>query len=402
MSTAPRRIVPIAATCLALLAGTGCGPSASDHAATERQVPPISVRVATATLVERADRIEAGGVVAASASAAVSSRVAAPITEVAVRAGDRVRAGDVLVRLEAREMTARVAQATAAGRAAEEAVRAARSAQAAAAAERTLAAAWHARISTLRQSNAATAQEFDEADARLAAATARDAATQAQVEQAAAQLAAVRAGTDVATITESYAVIRAPFDGEITERLIDPGNLAVPGQPLLQIDGAGARRVDVRVDEARAAYIRPGDRAAVVLEDGGGSGAGTAVEGSVIEVARAVAADQRAFTVKVALPATVSLRTGAFARVLFDGAPGRALVVPSTAVRVQGQLRSVFVVSGGAVHVRFVQTGDSTDEGTEIVAGLDAGEVVVDAPPARLRDGHPVVTAVTPADRASP
>jgi RND family efflux transporter MFP subunit len=401
MSNASRRIVPITATCLSLLAATGCRPSASDHAATEPPVQPISVRVATATLVERPDRIEAGGVIAAGASAAVSSRVAAPISEVAVRAGDRVRAGDVLVRLEAREMTARVAQATAAGRAAEEAVRAARSAQVAAAAERALAAAWHGRISALRQSNAATAQEFDEADARLAAAAARDAATQAEVEQAAAQLAAVRAGTDVATITESYAIIRAPFDGEITERLIDPGNLAVPGQPLLLIDAAGPRRVDVRVDEARAAYIRPGDRAAVVLDDGG-SGAETAVEGRVIEIARAVAADQRAFTVKVALPASVSLRTGAFARVLFDGARGRALVVPSTAVRVQGQLRSVFVVSGGAVHVRFVQTGPAAEDGTEIVAGLEAGEIVVDAPPAQLRDAQPVLTAVTPADRTSP
>jgi RND family efflux transporter MFP subunit len=398
MSTTPRLRLPLTtAVCAATLVAVGCGRSERLPDATERQ-PPISVRIATAAFVDRAASIEAGGVVAANATAAVASRVTAPVTQVMVRAGDRVRAGDPLVQLDARDLTARLAQANAAVRAAEEALRAARSGQAAAAAERTLAEAWHARMTKLRQSEAATAQEFDEADARLAAASARAAAAQASVDQAAAQLASARAGVDVAAITESYAVIRAPFDGEVTERFIDPGHLAAPGQPLLQMDAAGQRRVEVRVDEARAAYIRPGNRAAIVLDDEGRSG-GTALEGSVVEVARAVGADQRAFTVKVALPANVSPRTGTFARARFEGARSRVLVVPSSAVRVQGQLRSVFAVSNNVAHLRLVQTGDAADDGVEVLAGLDAGEAVVIAPPADLTDGRAVVIDVTPADR---
>jgi RND family efflux transporter MFP subunit len=390
----------------ALLAVTSIGLTLSAACATPDREPaaaptsPLAVRVVPATTVERAERIEAGGLVAAAETATVSSRVLAPVIAVAVRAGDRVRTGDVLIRLDARDLTARVQQAGAATRAAEEALSAARSAQAAAAADHKLSAASHGRISQLRERNSATAQELDEADARLAAATAQVAAARANVEQATAQLAAVRAAANVADITESFAVLRAPFDGEITERLIDPGNLATPGQPLLRLDASGRRRIDVRVDEARAALVRPGDRVAVLL-DGQPAAAGNAVlDGTVIEVARAIAADQRAFTVKVALPPGTTPRTGTFARVRFDGARQSALVVPASAVRVQGQVTSVFVVGNGRAHNRLVQVGQTDRDGTEILAGLDAGEPVVAAPPADLIDGRLVV--VTAPSGAAP
>ena len=355
----------------------------------------VTVRVATAATVDRPERFEAGGVVAAAETAVVSSRVVAPVTVVAVRPGDRVRSGDVLVRLDAREMAARAQQASAATRAAEEALVAARSMETAAAAERTLATASHARIAQLRERNAATAQEFDESAARVAATTARAAAAQAGVEQAAAHVATLRAGGDVAAITESYTLIRAPFDGEVTERFTDPGNLASPGQPLLRIDAAGGRRVDVGVDEARAGYVRPGDRVAVLLAHGASEDA--VLTGTVLEVGRAIAADARAFTVKVALPSGTVPRTGTFARVRFDGAPRRALVVPASAVRRRGHLTSVFVVSQGLAHIRLVQTGALDGDTTEILSGLDAGESVIVDPPADLTDGRAVTIAAAAA-----
>ena len=80
-------------------------------------------------------------------------------------------------------------------------------------------------------------------------------------------------------------------------------------------------------------------------------------EGVVSEVARAVDVDQRAFTVKVALPLTVTARTGTFARVFFPGAPRRLLRVPATAVRRHGQVASVFVVQEGVARLRLVQVG---------------------------------------------
>jgi RND family efflux transporter MFP subunit len=381
---------------LAAMLAAACGSPGHDEA----PPPPsaVSVQTAPATVAELAERLEAGGVVVARESAVISSRVVAPILAVRVRAGDGVRAGDVLVTLDARDVAAQARQAGAAALAAEQALAQARSAEAAAAAEYKLAAAWHARIARLHERNSATAQERDEAEARLAAAAARAAGAQAGIDQANAAMAALRAGADAAAITESFTVIRAPFDGVVTERFTDPGNLATPGSPLLVIDAGGQRRVEVRVDEARAAYVRPGDRVAVFLDSSdAGAPRETVLEGTVTEIARAVTADQRAFSVKVALPADARPRTGTFARVRFRGEPRRGVVVPPGAVRRQGQVTSVFVVQDGIARIRLVQTGGAGAEGIELTAGVDAGELVVIARPPGLVDGHPVISAAAAA-----
>jgi hypothetical protein len=86
------------------------------------------------------------------------------------------------------------------------------------------------------------------------------------------------------------------------------------------------------------------------------------VEGVVTEVARAIDADQRAFSVKAALPPTVTARTGTFARVVFSGASRRLLQVPATAVQRHGQVTSVFVVQAGVARLRLVQVGLQRDE----------------------------------------
>jgi RND family efflux transporter MFP subunit len=346
--------------------------------------PPIVVATVTVAAADLHERFEAGGVVAASETSTIAARLLAAVQEVRVRPGDGVRAGDVLVTLDARDLAAHARQSAAAAQAAEQALLQARSEQASAAADHRLAAAWHDRIAALLPRKSATAQEFDEATARLAGAAARVAGTGAAVQQASAHLEAMRAASEGAAIAESFTVIRAPFAGLVTERFIDPGTLAAPGAPLLRLEAAGARRVDVRVDEARVEYVRPGDTVTVAFDDRGEE----EIRGVVLEVGRAVAADQRAFTVKVSLPAPATPRTGTFARVWFTGEPRRGIVVPAAALRRQGQVTSVFVVENGIARIRLVQTGASTPAGTEIVAGLDAGEIVVDGPPSELVDGR--------------
>jgi hypothetical protein len=116
------------------------------------------------------------------------------------------------------------------------------------------------------------------------------------------------------------------------------------------------------------------------------------VDGVVAEVARAVGADQRAFTVKATVPLTVTARTGSFARVVFRGAPRRALLVPAAAVQRHGQVSSVYVVRDGVARLRLIQVGGSSSEGVEVLTGLDAGESIVSSPLPRLVDGARVGT----------
>jgi multidrug efflux pump subunit AcrA (membrane-fusion protein) len=368
----------------AALAACGSSDSADTPA---RQNAPVAVTTTAAEVARVPDRLEAGGVVAAGATAVVSSRVIAPVREVRVRAGDRVRAGQVLVVLDDAALGAQARQATASLAAAEQGLSAARTERAAVGADQTLADAWYARVAALHERKAATPQELDEAEARRSSAAARVAGAEARIEQAGSQVAAARAAAEAAQTIQGFAVIQAPFDGLVTETMTDPGNLASPGVPLLRLDSLGAPRVDVRVDEARVAHVRPGDRVEVLFEPADGSH----VDGVVTEVARTVAADERAFTVKVSLPADQAVRTGTFARVRFRGPERQALLVPAAAVRRQGQIATVFVVHAGIAQLRLLQTGAVIGERLEVLAGLEPGEAVVVDPPPSLADGSRVM-----------
>lgn len=353
---------------------------------------PVAVRLAPVARTELADRLEVGGVVRARTTADVSARLMATVTERRVTAGDRVARGQVLVVLDDRDLAAQSRQAEATVGAAEQGLAAARAEAAAASADQVLAAASHARIAGLRSRNAATAQELDDAQARLAGAQARVDGATAHVAQATAALAATRAASEAAQTTRSFSLLTAPFDGVVTETLVETGAMAAPGVPLVRIDAAGAQEVAVRVDESRAAWIHPGDAAEVVIDNGQGA---DPVAGIVTEVARAIEAGDRAFAVKVSLTAARGSRSGAFARVRFRGAVHEALTVPTQSVRRQGQVTTVFVVDAGVARMRLIQTGRVDGDRTEVLAGLDLDEQVVSPVPPALVDGSPVTAGAT-------
>jgi RND family efflux transporter MFP subunit len=383
---------------LSVAAGSfsACGTGVHTPEANARE--PVAVTVTPVVAIDTTERLEAGGVVAARESASISSRIVATTIGVRVKAGDRVRAGDVLVTLDAPDLTEHTSQARASAVAAEKALAQARTERSAAEAEQRLSTAWQKRIAALHSRNSATDQERDEAEARLSAAAARLAGAQARIEGADAHLVSARAAIGAAAATESFTTLKAPFDGLVTERLIDPGNLAAPGVPLLRMESDGARQVVVRVDEARAAYVHSGDRVPVLIDAFDEQVVDTTgIEGVVAEVARAIGADQRAFTVKVTVPSTVTARSGSFARVVFRGAPRRALVVPGHAIQRHGQVSSVYVVHDGVARLRLIQVGAASSNGVEVVAGLDAGESIVTSPLTRLVDGASVAIGVVPA-----
>jgi multidrug efflux pump subunit AcrA (membrane-fusion protein) len=150
--------------------------------------------------------------------------------------------------------------------------------------------------------------------------------------------------------------------------------------PILRLEDIGGFRLEVRVDESRAAAIRRGDSVPVLL--GADSSPTT---GTVDEVSRAVDADAHAFLVKVALPDRPDLRSGVFGRARFAGTSRRALTIPSSSIVRHGQVTSVFVVDKDVARVRLVNVSDA-----EVLAGLVESEVVILSPPAGLTDGRRV------------
>jgi multidrug efflux pump subunit AcrA (membrane-fusion protein) len=284
------------------------------------------VSTVVAAVMPIADQLEAGGVVAAKETATLTSRIVAPVIEVRVHAGERVRAGDLLVVLDDKAMADQARAAEAAAGAAAQGLTVATSEQAAAVAERKLATVSHSRIASLHERRSATTQELDEAEARLSTALARAESASARVAQANAQLLAARAAADAATTTESFGLVKAPFAGLVTERLTDPGNLASPGMPLLRLDSTGAPHVDVRVDEARVRYVREGDRVEVRFEEGAWRVASGRRHRHRDRTCSKPRMSVRSWW-KCRCRTTTTLRTGTFARVRFRGASREALVV---------------------------------------------------------------------------
>jgi RND family efflux transporter MFP subunit len=362
----------------------------------------VDVTTGTVTSADLPELYDAGGVVRARTTAAITSRLLAPVQEVHVNPGSSVHRGQVLVRLEDRDLAAQQRRAAAGRVAAEEGGRAAEAEREAARSALALATAHHKRISLLHERKSATDDELDQAVAGLRTSAARVAATNARVAEAAAVLAAASANADAARAGASWAVITAPFDGVITEKLVEPGNMAAPGMPLLRMEEGGAMRVDVRLDESRAAGVTAGDEVDVLLDrvaDRAGA-AGPAFQGTrttarrltgcVVEIARAAEAGAHAFLVKVDLPPGLRVPSGAFAHVYFSGPSRNVLVVPRAALVRRGQLTSVFVVDGDRVRVRLVNAGDVAQGSAagvlEVLSGLDAGDRVVIDPPPALRD----------------
>jgi RND family efflux transporter MFP subunit len=358
--------------------------SGSKTAAADAQAP-IPVTIATVAAADIADTFEAGGVVQARTTATIMARILAPVRESRVAPGDRVRAGQVLIVLDGRDLAAHARSASAAALAADQGVTAAASERQGADAALALARATHERIAGLYAKRSATAQELDDATGALRAAEARAAGAASRAQAAVSGLESARAASEAAGTTESFARITAPFDGVVTEKMVEPGNMAAPGTPLMRLEDTRGFRLDVRVDESRIGQIAAGAIVPVSLD--ASSGDATTISGVVTEIGRAVDADARAFLVKITLPETVGLRSGMFGRAHFRARARRALTVPAGALVHRGQMTSAFVVEKDIARVRLVNVN-----GTEVLAGLSEGEVVIVAAPPTLTDGRRVTT----------
>jgi RND family efflux transporter MFP subunit len=375
----------------AVLVGTGsaaCSSHTPAPGAAQAAVPVTTVTVAETDL---AQSFEAGGAVRARTVATVVSRLMADVRAVLVSPGDRVRQGQPLIQLDARELQAQRSRAEAGHVATQQSAELAAADYQAAEAGLALARVTHQRVSDLRAKSSATQHELDQAVAALRGAEARLKVAEARKAEAAAAIDSSSAGATVAKVAASYATLTAPFDGVVTAKMVETGNMANPGQPLMTVEDTRSFRLEVRLDESRAAWVHPGDTVDVRLERSGGD---VPMQGRVAEVARTMEPGTHAFLVKIDLPAAPDLRSGMFGRAVFAGATRRGIGVPAEAVGRRGQLAFTYVVDGGNhARMRLLNVSDALTGTVEVRSGLVAGEVIVLNPPASLVDGSLVAPA---------
>ena len=292
------------------------------------------------------------GVIEAVRQADLAAQTHGRVTLVAADVDARVRAGDVLLRLTAVEQQAGADAARAQLRAAE--------------ANAAEAQANYERFAALGAKQYVSRLQLDQAKAsRDAAVAARDAA-RAQLAQAGQQ--------------NDYTVVRAPFDGIVSARQVEPGESVSVGQPLLSLYAPGELRIEVDVPQREGEAIRSVDRATVLLADGRRIGA------TAILVFPAADPVTQSVRVRVALPATTDAPLpGTSAKVVFPIGGGTQIRVPRTAVVQRGEVSGVYVLEEQRISLRQIRIGQRLGDQVEVLAGLKSGDVVAADPVAALQ-----------------
>ena len=343
-SSAPTRFVHCAIF-IPLLLLASCDEKRPHATGTAPEGAPIPVTTALATNRESAHTEEIVGTVRPKVRAGLEAKMSGRIEAVHAVAGQRVTNGTVLVELNADEARARLEQARAVLLQAENDLR---------------------RAEELRRQNVTTQAEFDATQARYTVA-------KAAVAEAESVL--------------GHARVLAPFDGVISRKLADVGDLASPGKPLLELEQTGAFRIEADVPESLVENLALGQSLSARVGT-------TDLAAAVVELSPAADPGSRTFLAKLDLPPSAGVvRSGQFARLRVPTGSSRSIWIPAAALVQRGPLELVFVAKDEKATLRLVRTGARSREEVEILSGLEAGEPVILTPPAPLRDGAAISVA---------
>jgi RND family efflux transporter MFP subunit len=336
---------------------------------TELVRPDVTgVQLMNAAPSEVSEFYEATGTVRSGTVSVISSRVMGAVVSVNVDEGETVRKGQVLLRIDDREMRAKV-------RAAEEGYNEAMKALNSARKQKELADTTYARFQRLYDEKALSQQELDNVRTKKEVAGYEYERVNAMVERA-------KAGLHEARIYLGYAEVASPINGIVSSKKVDAGSMANPGMPLLVVEDGASYRIDTNVDERYLGTFREGMDVRVHV-----ASLDKDMTGKVNEVVPSVDPATRTFLVKVNI-SDPALRTGQYGKVSFPVGTRSALMVPTNAVVQKGQLTGVYVVDGdGIITYRLVRAGRPYEGNVEVLSGLRADERVVVGGLENVRDG---------------
>jgi len=308
----------------------------------------IQVPVVAAQVRMVGTGFELDGVVQPVKQSTISAQSSGRIATLSVKAGDKVRAGQMLATIDDREAQTGVQRSQAQVAQAQAEVRNAQSN--------------FDRTRDLQSKGFVSAAALDTADAQLKGAQAgRDQAT---------------AGAAQSALTQGFTRVSAPFDGWVLQTHAEAGDLATPGKPLLTLYAPLPLRAVVQVPVSRSGVARAAGAVEVLVQNGGNSKWIRPSASSSVPTADAVS---QTIEWRLELPteAANALLPGQQVRVRFTGGQAERSVVPASAILRRGELTAVYVASSKGFLLKAVRLGaDHGAEGVEVLAGLMAGELV--------------------------
>ena len=343
---------------------TACGSKKETPAGTN--APAVAVTTATpGGTVEGG--IAVSGKVTALQTAQLSTRLMGTITRIYVKAGDRVSKGQTLATISSQDIAAKSAQTSAAILEAEANVNSARKD--------------FERFTNLYNKQSASAKELDNVTLQYNAAKARlEAANQMKNE---------------VNAMAAYSTITAPFNGVVTQRIADEGNMANPGMPLLVVEQNTELQITATVSESQVGLLKKGDKAQVEIK---------AINKSIAAVVSEISPSSQMtggqYEIKLSIPAAdkKDLYAGMYVNVFIPvtGAavsdqPAGIVLVPTSSLVLADQLTGIYTISSNNTAIlRWVRTGKVYGDQTEILSGLAANETFILSADGKLYNGVPV------------
>ncbi len=306
--------------------------------------PPVPVTAATERLRSQSLPVfyTTSGVVASDHRVAVSSRLSGYIREIAVREGQAVAEGDLLFRIDPVDARQAYEQARADLEDVEADLR---------------------RYEGLLKEHAVSQQQFDKVRLRYKVARSR-------MLQARNQL--------------KYAEVRSPVSGFVVEKLASAGNLATPGHPIVVVEDPSRLLIETHVSERVIGRLQVDDVVSILLP-----ALDREIEGRIRQIVTAADPVSHQFLVKASIQETQGIFPGMFVEARFQVGVRQGLLVPASAIVSRGGLEGTYVVDDdGVVHYRQIRLGERRGDRTEVLAGLEAGDVVAWRENGRLRTGQ--------------
>jgi len=321
---------------------------------------PVAVEISRLGTSNTESKYSASGKVQSAMQANLSTRMMGYVQNIYVNLGDRVSKGELLIKLNNKDIRAKKAQieaniteATAAFNNANKDYK---------------------RFQSLFESESASQKELDDVTAHFQMAKAR-------LEGAKQMKAEVNAQMD-------YTNIRAPFSGVISSKFINEGDLANPGMPLMSIENKNNFEVITMVSESEISKIKQGMDVDVTVKS-----SNKKIKGKVKEVSASSHQFGSQYQVKISLENCDDLFTGMYTQVQFPISKSiqENLMLPTSILVERGQLKGVFVISQQKTAVlRWLRLGKIIGNEVEVLSGLNAGEQYIVSSKGKLQNGTPL------------
>jgi RND family efflux transporter MFP subunit len=382
-----KRMLQSLSTIGLLTLSVACSPSSKQVVQKEKANSVSKVKAVAAVPKEGRQIYKASGTVRAVTTAPLASRIMGTVLEVRVRAGDQVKAGQILAVIDGREPEALVKKSKAGMQEAAMALQEIDKNLEAARANLQLASSTLKRFQELADQKSISPQEFDEVQTRHRAAAASVEALEARRQQVLAKIQQAQSEVDSTQSMQSYTQLRAPMDGIVVQRLAEPGSLAVPGVPLLTVEDVGHFRLEVPVEESQINKVKARESVPLKIE----ALSLPEFEGTVTEIQPSADPASRTYLVKITLPNRPGLRSGMYGEAYFQAGTTSGIWLPKPSIVREGQLEGVYVIDkDNVVRLRLLKLGQANTAAVEILAGLDGGEMVVVEGTNRVQDGSKV------------